>query len=113
MSPRYREPVAVPKLCGGDNEVGNFVLGVRSEGTTCNEAATDMLKHIRGLPRLSKRHAMDCPCHACRPNDLPPTPHWNGYGVVVPYTNAPAGGNSTDPGSNNPNSLFPCRNHYS
>ncbi len=41
----------LPKLCGGDIELGNFVLGLNRGGNTCYEASRAVLRHIEGLPR--------------------------------------------------------------
>jgi len=39
----------LPKLCGADIELGNFVLGGDSPGATCYEAARAVLRQIEGL----------------------------------------------------------------
>lgn len=41
----------LPKLCGADIELGNFVLGSNRHGDTCYEASRAVLRHIEGLPR--------------------------------------------------------------
>jgi len=41
---------ALPKLCGADIELGNFIEGIDREGGTGYEAARAVLAEIRGLP---------------------------------------------------------------
>ena len=41
----------LPKVCGADLELGNFILGVKGEGSTCREASRALLAQIKGLPR--------------------------------------------------------------
>jgi hypothetical protein len=41
----------IPKLCGADVELGNFVLGVGAGDDTCAEAAHALLYQIEGFPR--------------------------------------------------------------
>ena len=56
----------LPKLCGADAELGNFVLGLERTTDTCEEASRALLREIHGLPRVSRRHAAWCGCPACR-----------------------------------------------
>ena len=56
----------LPKLCGSDVELANFVVGSASEDNTCHEASRALLHEIEGLPRVSKRHALQCHCQTCR-----------------------------------------------
>jgi proteasome accessory factor A len=49
-------PKSVPKLCGADVELGNFILGVRG-GDTGAVAAWALLQEIDGLPLGSGRRA--------------------------------------------------------
>ncbi len=43
-------PEVLPKLCGADIELGNFVLGVDAPAGTCGRAARALLRHIPGVP---------------------------------------------------------------
>jgi len=52
-SPKCRS-ARVPKLCGGDIELGNFMLDAHHRGGTGNEAARALLREVDGLPRLSR-----------------------------------------------------------
>ena len=45
-SPRNR----LPKLCGADIELGNFIVGRDSDQGTGNEASRALLAEIDGLP---------------------------------------------------------------
>lgn len=58
----------LPKLCGGDIELANFIVGLRDTGDTGREAARALLRQVNGVPLLSKRHAFDCGCTECRPD---------------------------------------------
>ena len=40
----------MPKLCGADVELGNFILGGQKQGDTGFEASRALLRHIDGLP---------------------------------------------------------------
>ena len=53
MRDSYRDnaPPRLPKVCGADLELGNFILGVKSEGSTGREASRALLAAIKGLPR--------------------------------------------------------------
>jgi len=57
----------LPKLCGADVEMGNFVLGLHRPEGTCYEASHALLREIDGLPLVSKHHAPLCECQLCRP----------------------------------------------
>lgn len=41
----------VPKLCGADIELGNFLIGAEGTRETCGEAAHSLLQQIDGYPR--------------------------------------------------------------
>jgi len=41
----------LPKLCGADVELGNFILGLERAGGTGEEASRALLREIEGLPR--------------------------------------------------------------
>ncbi len=56
----------LPKLCGADIELGNFVLGLRSKRGTGSEASRLLLGEIDGLPRLERFRGEPCDCAACR-----------------------------------------------
>ena len=56
----------LPKLCGADIELGNFVLGVRSKRGTGFEASRLLLREIEGLPRVERFRGEPCDCAACR-----------------------------------------------
>jgi len=43
---------ALPKLCGADIELGNFIAGVDRAGGTGFEASRALIAEIEGLPRL-------------------------------------------------------------
>lgn len=42
---------ALPKVCGADIELGNFIAGVEQIGGTGYEASRALLAELRGLPR--------------------------------------------------------------
>lgn len=56
----------LPKLCGADIELGNFVLGLRSKRGTGSEASRLLLGEIDGLPRVERFRGEPCDCAACR-----------------------------------------------
>lgn len=56
----------LPKLCGADIELGNFVLGLRSKRGTGFEASRLLLGEIDGLPRVERFRGEPCDCAACR-----------------------------------------------
>ena len=76
-------PARVPKLCGGDIELGNFMLEASRRGGTGNEAARAVLREIDGLPRLSRsfmssygqRYSYRSPGHGCEAAGE----DWDGY----------------------------------
>ncbi len=41
----------LPKLCGADVELGNFILGLNAHGNTCDLASRALLQEIRGISR--------------------------------------------------------------
>jgi len=47
----------LPKLCGADIEVGNFILGSNRQGGTGGEAARALLREIEGVPRDERKTA--------------------------------------------------------
>jgi len=65
---RKEHPLLLPKLCGGDIELANFIVGLRDTGDTGREAARALLRQVNGVPLVSKRHAFDCGCTECRPD---------------------------------------------
>lgn len=65
-SRRPMEDTRLPKLCGADIELGNFVLGLQSQRGTGYEASRLLLGEIDGLPRVEKFRGEPCDCPACR-----------------------------------------------
>ena len=62
-----RQPSALlPKLCGADIELGNFILGLDTRQTTGFEASRLLLREVDGLPRADKFRGEPCDCAACR-----------------------------------------------
>jgi Pup amidohydrolase len=56
----------LPKLCGADIELGNFVLGMTSDRGTGFAASRLLLGEIDGLPRVEKFRGEPCDCAVCR-----------------------------------------------
>ena len=50
--------VTLPKLCGADIELGNFVHGARQDDVSAVEASRAVLREIDGLPRRSAHAAL-------------------------------------------------------
>ena len=44
----------LPKVCGADIELGNFILGLDRYGGTGYHASRALLREIRGLPERSR-----------------------------------------------------------
>lgn len=63
---RESDVAHLPKLCGADIELGNFVLGLRSKRGTGSEASRLLLGEIDGLPRVERFRGEPCDCAACR-----------------------------------------------
>ena len=42
-------PDRLPKLCGADIELGNFILGLDWQSGTCHEASRALLAEIKGV----------------------------------------------------------------
>src|ERR1044071_4291309 len=61
-----REVIRLPKLCGADIELGNFILGIESRGGTGYEASRLLLREIDGLPRGDQSRGEPCDCAACK-----------------------------------------------
>jgi hypothetical protein len=55
----------LPKLCGADIELGNFVLGAQAKRGTGYEASRLLLREIDGLPRANAFRGEPCTCPAC------------------------------------------------
>jgi proteasome accessory factor A len=55
----------LPKLCGGDIELGNFVLGLSRKDGTGQVASRALLREINGLPQ-GGRYESSCNCSTCR-----------------------------------------------
>jgi Pup amidohydrolase len=47
---------ALPKLCGADIELGNFIIGLEQSGGTGYQASRALLAEIHGLPRRQNRY---------------------------------------------------------
>jgi proteasome accessory factor A len=60
-------PLNLPKLCGGDIELGNFLTGVDSSERTGRQAAMAVLGKIRGVASGSRASHADsgCDCEIC------------------------------------------------
>ena len=56
----------LPKLCGGDIELGNFLTGVESLEGTGNRAAVALLRKIQGVSGRSRVTGAGCDCPECR-----------------------------------------------
>lgn len=59
-------PLNLPKLCGGDIELGNFLTGVESIDGTGNRAAVALLKKIKGVSGRTRQAGAGCDCAECR-----------------------------------------------
>lgn len=55
----------IQKLCGGDIELGNFILGRKARGGTTFEASRAALSEIDGLPGEERSRTMACDCEMC------------------------------------------------
>jgi len=55
----------VPKLCGADVELGNFILGIERAGGSGHEASRAILREIEGVPGVRPVHAASCRCVDC------------------------------------------------
>lgn len=62
------EPLCVPKLCGADIELGNFVLGVNERSGTGRFASRALLSEIEGLSGETRNGSLQCDCPMCRAN---------------------------------------------
>ena len=60
------KPPNLPKLCGGDIELGNFLTGVESLDGTGNRAAVALLKKINGVSGRTRQTGSTCDCAECR-----------------------------------------------
>jgi hypothetical protein len=58
-------PDRVPKVCGEDTELGNFITGVESGQTTGQAASRALLSRIPGLPKQTS-YGGGCDCPTCR-----------------------------------------------
>ena len=56
----------LPKLCGADIELGNFILGLDTRRPTGFEASRLLLREVDGLPRADRFRGEPCDCPACR-----------------------------------------------
>jgi proteasome accessory factor A len=55
----------VPKICGADAELGNFVLGLDRPGGSGHEASRAILREVVGVPGVRPVHAANCRCTDC------------------------------------------------
>jgi proteasome accessory factor A len=55
----------IPKFCGADSELGNFILGVQRAGGSGHEASRAILREIVGVPGTRPVHAAACRCVGC------------------------------------------------
>lgn len=55
----------VPKLCGADVELGNFIIGPKAAGDTGSEAARRLLREIVGVEQGQPTSSL-CNCDACK-----------------------------------------------
>jgi proteasome accessory factor A len=58
--------MTLPKLCGADIELGNFILGLKSDGGTGFAASRAVLREIDGLPGDQLYKVVACDCEMCR-----------------------------------------------
>ena len=56
----------IPKLCGGDIELGNFLTGVSSPDGTGSRAALALLRKIKGVAGSTRAASAPCDCADCR-----------------------------------------------
>ena len=54
-SPQDATARVLPKLCGADIELGNFIVGTGRAGSTGHEASRALLAEIKGLPIRQKQ----------------------------------------------------------
>ena len=58
-------PLNIPKLCGGDIELGNFFTGVDSTEGTGSHAAIALLRKVNGIASQSRTAESACDCADC------------------------------------------------
>jgi len=79
MSDPVNASHALPKLCGADIELGNFILGLDRRGGTAYEASKALLREFEGAPK-ARRYTTTCNCPACRANANEASTGTYGYG---------------------------------
>jgi Pup amidohydrolase len=61
-----RWPPLLPKICGADVELGNFIIGADGPAGTPGAAANALLRQIDGVPASSARAVLaSCTCSQC------------------------------------------------
>ena len=55
VPPREVSPPRLPKLCGADVELGNFIEGVQRAGGSGSEASRALLREIDGIRGATTR----------------------------------------------------------
>jgi proteasome accessory factor A len=102
---RRSQDACLPKLCGADIELGNFLLGFNTSSGTGYEASRLLLREIDGLPRVEKFRGEPCDCAACRRardySDLDGQSK-SGYGSMTGYGSPNGSANSSNQGAGNP-----------
>ena len=58
-------PARLPKLCGADVELGNFIQGLDRPGGTSYEASRALLREIPGIRAASAGSSASCGCARC------------------------------------------------
>ncbi len=53
--------VGVPKVCGGDVELGNIIVGLTGPNSTCSQASRALLHEINGIGRDGPGHGRSAP----------------------------------------------------
>ncbi len=87
-------PLNVPKLCGGDIELGNFFTGTGGSEGTGSRAAVALLEKIRGVPSESRTSGQACNCGDCRARRAE---SWRSTGWSTYGSSANAGHGTYDP----------------
>lgn len=75
-----REPDRLPKLCGSDVELGNFILGTGCVGTTAYDASRALLREVAGHPRARRGSGSNWEPSGYAPGDVGPAGYADGGG---------------------------------
>jgi Pup amidohydrolase len=100
MSSPSEDRARLPKLCGADVELGNFIQGLNRPGGTAYEASRALLREIHGI-----RAASFGPTHTCRCEECTRASRWTDVagpsagGARVVVANHHAAANRDDQGS--------------